>query len=71
MTSNPEEWDRICEKAEREIEPVHDFLETWGPHCGAPREVFRGHLIHLILSIQDRDIVGEFPEVFDPEYNKE
>ena len=39
---NPEEWDRICEKAEREIEPVHDFLETWGPHCGLHHGKFSG-----------------------------
>lgn len=25
-----------------------NFLETWGPNCGAPRAVFEGHLRVLI-----------------------
>jgi hypothetical protein len=25
-----------------------DHLETWGPHCGAPKSVFKGHLDKLL-----------------------
>lgn len=43
------EWNYACEYAEENIEALHHFLETWGPHCGAPREVFRGHLVKMLL----------------------
>lgn len=32
-------------------------LSTWGPHCGAPRSVFAGHLKVLILALlNNRDV---------------
>jgi hypothetical protein len=27
-----------------------DFMETWGPHCGAPKAVFKGHIDKLIAT---------------------
>ncbi len=36
---------------------IHEHLSTWGPHCGAPRSVFAGHLKALIMAlIKNRDL---------------
>lgn len=37
---------RSC--ATRYFEAYRDHLETWGPHCGAPKSVFQGHLEKLL-----------------------
>lgn len=29
---------------------LDDFIETWAAHCGAPREVFVGHLSGLLVT---------------------
>lgn len=44
----PVEWNAECERMEATIPALHDFLETWGRHCGAPRAVFRGHLCVML-----------------------
>jgi len=44
-------FDAGCEWAEDNMQPVKDHLDTWGPHCGAPKEVYRGHLIQMIINI--------------------
>ena len=49
--SESAEWDDVCEWAEENLPEVHDHLETWGPHCGAPRAVYRGHLVKMLVSV--------------------
>ena len=45
-----ENWDKVCDFAET-IPQIKEHLRTWGPHCGAPYRVYRGHLVLLILSL--------------------
>ena len=52
--SESAEWDDVCEWAETNLPELHDHLETWGAHCGAPRAVYRGHLVRMLV-----DIVGK------------
>ena len=42
-------WDKQCDYMEQTIPQLHEFLELWGRHCGAPRSVFRGHLCKLLI----------------------
>lgn len=51
--------DELCEKMEKDFPPIHDFLEMWGKHCGAPRTVFRGHLIALLRGIDAMNVRPE------------
>lgn len=44
-------WDNACQWAEDNIKAVADHLDTWGPHCGAPRNVYRGQLIKMLIEI--------------------
>lgn len=44
-------WTEQCEAMEQAHPALHDFLETWGKHCGAPRTVFRGHLCKLLRAL--------------------
>ena len=46
-----EHWDEWVEAMEHELPPLHDFLETWGRACGAPRAVFRGHLCVMLREL--------------------
>lgn len=48
---NVGEWDSFSDGVERDCVPLREFMETWGPYCGAPREVFRGHLMRLLLKL--------------------
>lgn len=32
---------------------VNDWLSTWAPHCGAPRDVFEGQFREVLRSIFD------------------
>jgi hypothetical protein len=45
------EWHCFCDEMENSLPALESFLETWGPHCGAPRKVFRGQLCKTILEI--------------------
>ena len=47
-------WTEQCEVMEQAHPALHDFLETWGRHCGAPRTVFRGHLCKLLQELTAR-----------------
>ena len=57
------DWDAQCEAMEKAHPALHDFLETWGKYCGAPRSVFRGHLCKMLQQIvgerQSNDIDSE------------
>ena len=48
-------WDKTCIFAEERIEPLARHLETWGANCGAPRDVYRGHLVKMLLDIAKAD----------------
>ena len=43
---------------------IERFLSTWGPHCGAPKAVFEGHLRKMILEIE-RPLVKRVRELED------
>lgn len=45
------EWGCFCDEMEDSLPELHDFLETWGKSCGAPRMVFRGQLCKMMLDI--------------------
>lgn len=42
-------FDGACEWAENNIEGLSDYFETWAKHCGAPRSVFVGHTVKLLI----------------------
>ena len=48
-------WDKTCVFAEDHIEPLARHLETWGAHCGSPRDVYRGHLVKMLIDIAKTD----------------
>lgn len=45
-----------CELAEKSG-PTKDFFETWAKYCGAPKEVFVGNTIRMILDMQGKSNV--------------
>lgn len=47
------DWDSFCQTVEDQTPAIRGHLETWGPHCGAPRYVYRGHLVRLLLSLAE------------------
>lgn len=42
--------DKAIEFASKNIPEFASHMETWGSHCGAPKSVYGGHLIVLILA---------------------
>ena len=44
--------------AEINIQSVANFMSTWGSHCGAPRSVFLGHIVKMLIDI-DAPAMGE------------
>lgn len=40
-----------CQELEDAQPALHAFLETWGPHCGASRDTFRGHLVKMLMGL--------------------
>jgi len=48
-----ENWDLTCQWAEENIPELAAHLETWGRHCGAPRQVYRGHLVKMLINIEE------------------
>ena len=53
------DWDALCESMEANSPALHEFLETWGKHCGASRKVFRGHLCKMIDACATEPRKGE------------
>lgn len=49
--SEAADWDRTCEFAEEHLKPVANHMETWGSHCAAPRNVYRGHIVRMLIDI--------------------
>lgn len=52
--SHTTDWDMWCGMVEDAFPEVHAFLETWGAHCGARRETFRGHLCAMLRDMETR-----------------
>lgn len=50
------EWTEHCEQMEANSPALHDFMQTWGPHCGAPRSVFLGHLCKLLEEMEKENV---------------
>lgn len=53
QTHRLHDWDHTCELAERHLPPLAHHLSIWGPHCGAPRAIYRGHLVRLLIDLAD------------------
>ena len=53
--SKSAEWDDVCDWAEGNFPELHDHMETWGANCGAPRAVYRGHLVRMLIDIIGND----------------
>ena len=34
------------------IPAVADHMKTWGPHCGTSKEVYLGHIVHMLVRIR-------------------
>ena len=43
------DFDGACIWAEHNIPTLADFFETWAKHCGAPKEVFIGHTVRMLV----------------------
>ena len=43
------EWDDRCAVMEKRHKPLREFMSIWGAHCGAPRDVFLGHVCKLLI----------------------
>jgi hypothetical protein len=52
--SHTTDWNKWCGMVEDSFPEVHSFLETWGPHCGASRDTFRGHLCAMLRDMEQR-----------------
>ena len=46
-------WDETCRWAEANIPPLANHTDTWGRDCGAPRGVYLGHLVRMLLAIEN------------------
>ena len=51
MLAEDGEWGTVCEWAESNIRPLSEHMETWGKHCGAPRAVYRGHIVRMLIDM--------------------
>ena len=43
------DFDGACVWAENNIDSLKGYFDTWAKHCGAPRNVFIGHTIKMII----------------------
>ena len=53
-----ESWEDYCLRVEDHYPEVKEHMETWGPHCGAPVEVYRGHLVKLVIALGRRAVTS-------------
>lgn len=42
-----------CKQAEENM-AMNDFFNTWVRHCGAPKDVFIGHTVRMLIDIDNR-----------------
>lgn len=47
-----EDFDLACDFAEHNIDACADFFETWAKHCGAPKSVFIGHTVRMLIDLE-------------------
>jgi len=45
------DFDRACIWAENNMPEVSAFFETWAQHCGAPKAVFVGHTVKMLIAL--------------------
>lgn len=55
--SSEKNWDECCQWAENNIPEIRDHLETWGSNCGAPYDVYRGHVVMMVLKIRSEYMI--------------
>jgi hypothetical protein len=41
----------VCVWAENNIDSLSDFFGTWARNCGAPKSVFIGHTVKMLINI--------------------
>jgi hypothetical protein len=46
------DFDGACIWAEHNIGSIREFFDTWSPHCGAPKEVFKGHVVRMLIELE-------------------
>ena len=49
-----ESWEDYCRRVEAHYPEVKEHMDTWGDNCGAPLEVYRGHLVKMIIALGKR-----------------
>lgn len=45
------DWDATCRWAERNLPELERHMDTWGSHCGAPRDVYLGHIVRMLVDL--------------------
>ena len=45
------DFDKAVVWAEQNITSLSDYFETWASNCGAPRDVFIGHTIAMLIRL--------------------
>ena len=45
------DFDAACNWAEYNMNEVSDFLDTWAKYCGAPKYVFIGHTVKMLIAL--------------------
>ncbi len=45
------DFEGACRWAEYDMDEVGSFFETWAKHCGAPKDVFIGHTVKMLISL--------------------
>jgi len=49
------DFDGACRWAEQNIVSLSDFFDIWARHCGAPKDVFVGHTVRMIIDLLNDD----------------
>lgn len=45
------DFDKACKWAEDNLPELKSFLSTWSKNCGAPRAVFVGHTVSMLIEL--------------------
>ena len=49
------DFEAACVWAENNIKPLSEFFETWAKNCGAPKSVFIGHTVKMLIESASQD----------------
>ncbi len=49
------DWNGACRWAQQNIPELQGFFETWAKHCGAPKSVFIGHTVRMLLDLHKKN----------------